>query len=126
LNRTGTVLVVAPKEEFRRSVAFALEAEGFGVESHALLASALTSPLVETADCAVIDDHAINAMNGGWAALSRFKQPIVLLSNHAEPVTLLPHVTVLLKPLLGRLLTDTVIAVVAEKQAAEPELRTNT
>lgn len=105
---------------------FALEAEGLVVESHVQLASALASPLLETAECAVIDDHAVNAANGGWAALSRFKEPVVLLSNHAEPVGLLSHVIVLLKPLLGRSLTDTVIAAVEAKHAAEAGLRTNT
>jgi len=126
LHRIGTILVVAPKPEFRRSIEFALEAEGFGVESHALLASALESPLAEVADCTVIDDHAVNAMNGGWVALSRFKQPIVLLGNHEQPAGLPPHVTVLLKPLLGRSLIDTVIAVIAQRRAAEAALRTNT
>lgn len=126
MNHSGTILVVAPKEEFRRSIAFALEAEGFDVEAHALLASALASPLAERADCTVVDDHAVNAVHGGWAALSRFKQRIVLLSNHAEPVTLLPGVKVLLKPLLGRSLTDTVAAVVSEKRAIGAALRSNT
>jgi hypothetical protein len=127
LNRTDTVLVVAPKEEFRRSIAFALEAEGFGVEAHELLTSALASPLADSGDCTVIDDHAIKAVPGGWKTLNRFRQPIVLLSNQVEPAELPPHAIVLLKPLLGRSLTDTVIAVIAERRAdAEQLLRTTT
>lgn len=126
MDRIGTILVVAPKQAFLQSIVFALEAEGFGVEGHALLASALASPLAESADCAVIDDHAVNGANGGWEALSLFKPPIVLLGNHVPSMPPRPGITVLLKPLLGRSLTDTVIASVGERQAAETPLRTTT
>ncbi len=126
LDRIGSILVVAPKQSFLQSIAFALEAEGFGVEGHALLASALSSPLAETADCVVIDDHAVNGANGGWEALSRFKLPIVLLCNHLPSMPERPGITVLLKPLLGRSLTDTVMAAVAQRQPSGTPLRTTT
>ena len=126
MDRIGTILVVAPKQTFLQSIVFALEAEGFSVEGHALLASALASPLAESADCTIIDDHAVNAANGGWEALSLFKPPIVLLGNHMPSMPPLQGITVLLKPLLGRSLTDTVIAAVGERQTAETPLRTIT
>lgn len=126
MDRIGTVLVVAPKKTFLQSVAFALEAEGFGVESHGMLASALASPVAESADCVVIDDHAVDVVNGGWEALSLFKPPIVFLANHTPPIPPRSGITVLLKPLLGRSLTDAVTAVVGEWQAARRTLRTTT
>lgn len=119
MDRIGTVLVVAPKHAFLQSIAFALEAEGLAVEGQALLASALASPLAESADCVVIDDHAVNGANGGWEALSLFRPPIVLLGNHMPSMPPRSGITVLLKPLLGRSLTDTVMAVVGERQPAD-------
>lgn len=108
-----TILVVAPNEELRRSIEFALEAEGFDVASHALLTMALTSPNVSAYACAVIDEEAVTNPAPAWEELGRFTRPIVLLCDRLRGVPESFAMTVLHKPLLGRTLTDTVIGAVA-------------
>ena len=110
------VLVVAPDRELRRSIEFALEAEGFGIDSHAQLAAALASPCVDSTACAVIDEDAIGGRNGKDAPpLDRVARPVVLLVDQLRAVPQAPAgIRVLTKPLLGRLLVETVAAAIAD------------
>lgn len=115
------VVVVVPDKELRRSIEFALEAEGFGIGSHDRLEAALASPGVGGAACAVIDEAALDTHQGkGAAALARIEPPVVLLVDRLRVVPQPPaSIRVLTKPLLGRMLVETVQAAIAEGSAAK-------
>lgn len=102
------ILVVAPERDFRRSLEFALEAEGFAVETHAGTADAFNSPQGVQADCAVVDDAAVEDWRSAEEAFRRFGKPVVLLVGRIRPVPALPFTTVLTKPFLGMPLIETV------------------
>jgi hypothetical protein len=53
LNAIAIALLVAQDEMARRSLEFVIQAEGIFVDSHALLSSAIESPLLKDPDCAV-------------------------------------------------------------------------
>ncbi|MBX9465308.1 MAG: transcriptional regulator [Aquamicrobium sp.] len=108
------VLVVVPDPELRRSVEFALEAEGFHVDSYALLTAALRSGGVEHCACAIVDENAVSERSGIGNRLELIPQPVILLVDTLRSVPQTPHVTILTKPLLGRGLVDTVVALVGE------------
>jgi DNA-binding response OmpR family regulator len=112
-----TVLVVAPDDELRRSIAFALEAEGFSVSTHRLLSPALKRASNDRFDCAVIDENTIGRRDG-WNALSGIPCPIVLLLDRLRLAPDQIRVTPLFKPLLGRILVDTVTDCVARQAHA--------
>lgn len=102
------VIVVAPDKDFRRSLEFALESEGFDVESHTSISKALASPRAEKADCAVVHDAAV----GDWLMAARdfyhFGKPVVLLVGRVQAVPSLPLTTVLTMPFLGNPLIEAV------------------
>ncbi|MEP9373663.1 hypothetical protein [Mesorhizobium sp. KR1-2] len=102
------ILVVASDEGFRRSLVFVLEAEGFGVDPHARLSLAMTSPFAEAADCAVIDEDAVRGRLSEWRELGRFAKPVVLLMDRVRPLPDLADVKVLIKPFLGHSLVEAV------------------
>lgn len=106
------VLVVAPDAGFRRSIEFALEAEGYGVDSRAQLFTAKASPLAPLVCCAVIDEDAIDDSANAWKFLWRFPKPIVLLVDKPWSLPEPDGVIILVKPLLGNALVETVRQVI--------------
>ncbi|MEQ1955044.1 hypothetical protein [Mesorhizobium sp. CN2-181] len=102
------VLVVAPERDFRRSLEFALEAEGFAVETHARTSDAFVSTRAQEADCTVIDDAAIEDWRAAEEQFRRFGRPVILLVGRIRPVPDLPFTTILTKPFLGTPLIETV------------------
>lgn len=102
------VLVVAPDSDFRRSLEFALETEGFAVASHGSTLSAFGSPGAMAADCAVVDDAAVSEWRRAGEEFERFGRPVLLLAGRIRPVPSLPHTTVLTKPFLGNPLIEAV------------------
>lgn len=113
-----TVLVVVPDPELRRSVEFALEAEGYRVDSHALLAAALQSSGMTRMACAVVDENAVAGRNGIGNRLEPIVRPVILLVDHLRSVPETPRIMTLTKPLLGRRLVDTVVALVGGTKGA--------
>ena len=107
------VVIVAPHDGFRRSLEFALEAEGFFIESHALLTAALESPLAMSAACAVIDEDAIRDQSGLPEMLDRFGTPVILLVDRLRRLPGTGRVSALTKPLLGNALIDAVRGIAA-------------
>jgi len=107
------VLVVVPDPELRRSVEFALEAEGFSVDAHDLLAAALHAARAGNLVCTVVDENAVAGRNDIADRLEPIPRPVVLLVDRLRnlPETT-SHVAILTKPLLGRRLVDTVVALV--------------
>ncbi|MEX4008702.1 hypothetical protein [Neoaquamicrobium sediminum] len=113
------VLVVVPDPELRRSVEFALEAEGFRVDSHALLAAALQAATAGQMVCSVVDENAVSGRSGIADRLDPVPRPIVLLVDRLRNVPeTTSQIAILTKPLLGRRLVDTVVALVGNEPKA--------
>ena len=115
---TSMVLVVAPDPGFRRSIEFALEAEGYGVDSRAQLSDGTTSPAASLVCCAVIDEDATEGGADAWKFLWHFPKPIVLLVDRPWSLPEPDGMKVLVKPLLGNALVEAVRHVVARSMAA--------
>jgi len=113
LDATNLVLIVAPDRGFRRSLEFALEAEGFMVDSHASVSTAVESPRAPVAVCSVVDEDALRDWAPEPLTLDRLAKPVILLVDRSLPITEQAGVTILMKPLLGGVLTDSVHALVA-------------
>jgi hypothetical protein len=107
------VLVVAPDKDFRRSLAFALEADGFAVDTHARSSNAFASQRADEAECAVVDDAAIGDWRLAEEEFRRFGKPVFLLVGKIRPVPDLPFTTILTKPFLGNPLIEAVREVAA-------------
>jgi hypothetical protein len=112
------VLVVAPDQELRRSIEFALEAEGFRVDSHAFLSSALVSPAAADAACLVIDENAVTSSRQEWTQLHQLVRPVILLVDQLRTIPQIARLEVLTKPLLGHLLIEKVVCAVASDKAS--------
>lgn len=113
LSPTQTILVVAPGAELRRSIVFALEANGFKVEAHPWLGPAAASAQASLATCLVVDENALIDQPTSSKALKEFAKPVVLLVDQLRAIPRLVKVTVLRKPLLGDRLIETVRGVLA-------------
>ena len=107
------VLVVAPDKDFQRSLAFALEADGFNVDSHARSSNAFASQRAGEAECAVVDDAAIEDWRVAEEEFRRFGKPVFLLVGKVIQIPDLPFTTILTKPFLGNPLIEAVREVAA-------------
>lgn len=106
--RPRKILIVVPEEDLRRSIVFALEAEGLDVVTCAGLEDILSLPRLARADCMIVDDKALPT-SSGYGGLPNLAMPVVLLAD-TVPETCPEWVDVtLLKPLLGRSLVDAVV-----------------
>jgi DNA-binding NtrC family response regulator len=114
LTQAALILVVAPDADFRHSLEFALETDGFAVESYENVDAAFASQRAGFARCAVLDDGAI----ADWQMLGeealRFGKPVILLMDRVRRVPDLPHISELTKPFLGAPLTEAVRRAMAE------------
>lgn len=91
------ILIVAPESELRRSLEFALLAEGHEVTSRASIA-ARERP---TYDCTVLDQHVIGTDRHLAAKFCSIFSPVILLSSQSShPLSPAAFRTVL-TPLLG-------------------------
>lgn len=122
LDSVPLVLVVVPNGELRRSIEFALDAEGIAFSAHADLGAALAAADAPRVACLVIDEDAIAIRNGNGAGrgLDDVAWPVVLLVDRLRTVPQVPGIRVLNKPLLGRLLIDTVSGSMAAPASARP------
>jgi hypothetical protein len=118
LNTTLPVLVVAPDEGLRRSIAFALEVEGLLVvlaESFPALAEESDT---KTIGCAVVDEGAVTKLSDGWRTLMDLSVPIILLSDSAKSIPAAFAGSILRKPLLGGPLIEAVARAVGPRMPA--------
>jgi hypothetical protein len=106
-------MIVAPDRDLRASIAFALGAEGFGVDQYRDLASALTSAGAADCACAVIDENAFDPREDLSVQLRGLVAPIVLLVDGLKLPFGSAVPRVVTKPLLGRVLTEAVVATIA-------------
>jgi hypothetical protein len=114
----SVVLVIAPNPGFRKSLEFALEAEGYVVDSQAHLAKAIASPLTSSIRCAVVDEDAVPDRLNGRSELARFPGPVILLVDRPWPPPEPAGVLILVKPLLGNALIKAVDQVIAKGSSA--------
>lgn len=105
------VIVVAPDRAFRRSLEFALQTEGFSVESHPEIGLAIATPGALHASCAIVDDRAVENWAEAIVTFATFGRPVIFLAGEKSMPPALPTLTVLTKPFLGRPLIDAVHAV---------------
>lgn len=103
-----TVLVVIPDGELRRSIEFAFDAEGFASEEHGDLRSAIAAAIRPDVVCVVVDENAMAGSDGVKALRGGAGKPFILLVDKLRAAPDTDRVKVLTKPLLGRLLVDTV------------------
>ncbi|MCX7303604.1 MAG: hypothetical protein NTV73_04570 [Hyphomicrobiales bacterium] len=108
------VIVVAPDGDFRRSLEFALQTEGFAVESRAEIGPAIEYPGGRAASCAIIDEKAIYSWPEAAVTFATFGRPVIFLVGEKSMPPDLPFLTVLTKPFLGRPLIDAVHAVAGQ------------
>lgn len=120
LKSMHTILVVAHDEELRRSIAFALEAEGLAVSCRADLASAAEIAAISAFGCAVVDEDAMCDVEGAWETLSRMMLPVILLIDHLRATSGSPTMRLLNKPLLGRHLVEAVLSSLAIQEGPRP------
>lgn len=113
LTAVALVLVVAPDRDFRRSLEFALETEGFRVEPHASIFQAAASAGALRARCIVVDDAAMAACPGAEDEFRRFAQPVIFLAGGIGPLAGHPFAAILTKPFLGNPLIEAVREIVA-------------
>ncbi|NJR13471.1 MAG: hypothetical protein HC779_03505 [Phyllobacteriaceae bacterium] len=115
------VLVIAADATFRRSIAFLLEAEGYGVTAHASLHGAAAKGPARN-HCAIIDEDAAGGLEV-WDRLQALADAIVVLFSRALelPRNLPGHIRVQIveKPPLGQ---DLVLAVRAALLPSRPAL----
>lgn len=108
-----TIILVASESAFRRSLEFALEVEGFSVESHALLSEAEASPAAASAVCAIIDEGALLAKTGAFRSLDWIEMPVIMLVDGIPATATEKGTTVLTKPLRGNDLADAIDGIFA-------------
>lgn len=98
------ILVVAPNSDFRHSLQFALESEGYEVTATESLANSATTE----AEVTVIDHHALGKDQDAAIAFVTAHQPVVLLAN-ARAHALSPWAfRTVMKPMLGDSLSGAV------------------
>jgi DNA-binding response OmpR family regulator len=104
---------VAPDNALRRSLRFALEAEGFDVITAARLAAEGNDHSSAKVSCVVLDDRSLAASDAG--RIERLGMPVIFLSDGLGGPKLAAKQT-LVKPLLGRELIDAVAETIAATQ----------
>ncbi|MBB6411520.1 transcriptional regulator [Mesorhizobium sangaii] len=119
MSAAKTILVVAPDPGLRRSLEFALEVEGFSVESHALLSTVEASPAANAAACVIVDESAIRLGPAGRQPLARFAGRVILLVEEVDPIAGPEGFAVLTKPVEGNDLIDMVQAFSARHLLAD-------
>jgi len=111
--RSEIILVAAPDEAFRRSLAFALESDGFKISAHAGAADAFASHLSRTAACAVVDDDAVSDWKWASRQFDQFGRPVIVLVGFLQRAPALPFARFVTKPFLGEPLVNAVREAVA-------------
>lgn len=105
---TGAILVVASDPSFRRSLKFALEADGFVVEAKASLALPSVQGTSPAFACAVVDEGALGRRFGERNIVFGLGVPVVLLVDERRCLPALRGMTILTKPLAGSDLMEAV------------------
>jgi CheY-like chemotaxis protein len=108
------VLVIAPDLDLRRSLQFALEAEGYAVTWRTSIAAMAALP--RDFDCTVIDHHALGNDKSVAQAFLRAFEPSILLANKPHELSADVFRTIL-KPQLGAALTGAIREAIQTRKA---------
>lgn len=100
------ILLVAPDSALRKSLEFALGAEGHDVTTRA----SVGAHELPGYDCTVLDQHAVGNDRSEAAAFCANFAPVILLTNDASHPLAPAAFRTLLKPLLGAALIGAVDA----------------
>ena len=109
------LLIIAPDPDLRKSLQFALEAEGYAVVSREGFADPAGIPL--DFDCAVLDHHATRGHLPVATTFVEGASPVVLLANSDTHPLAAHSFRTLTKPFLGPHLSKAVIEALARGQA---------
>jgi len=101
----GTVLLLAPESDLRRSLTFMLSAEGFTVETGARWPHGREPGQVQAV---IIDDAIIDKDFRRDEALQALGSKVVVLNGRSKPYAGLPAATVIHKPLLDHVVLNTI------------------
>jgi hypothetical protein len=102
------VTVIARDPVMRRSLAFALDAEGFRVEAYADLGAAFDDKDRPRVCCTIVDDDGLVEDSADLWRMGGLASPVLLLMDPIKPFPG-PHAArVLLKPYAGLALVETV------------------
>jgi DNA-binding NtrC family response regulator len=111
----GRILVIAPNPDLRRSLTFALEAEGYEVAAQATL---LGPDEGRDFDCVVLDHKAAKAVpRDAVLDFCAHSPDIVLLAGAPQPWLAAKVFEVVQTPHLGEALTAAVRAAIAARRA---------
>lgn len=113
------LLIIAPDDDLRRSLTFALEAEGYSVTA---LADAGSAHVVGSGHfaCTVVDQAALAGTEASIRAFCAAAKPVVLLSNASLPLVPWDGVSVVEKPMLGESLSQAVRGALGRTPDAVP------
>jgi DNA-binding response OmpR family regulator len=111
----GNILVIAPNPEFRRSLAFALETEGYSVETEGEIPS---RDELARFGAIVLDHKAIRQEPPGRSVRVGEEQvPVILLASRPEEWSAQKAFRTIPTPLMGSVLSDAVAAALAATRA---------
>lgn len=101
----GRILVIAPNSDLCKSLAFALEAEGYAVTTQATIPGSDAS---RGYDCVVLDHRAAVGARDDVLSFCRSSRPVLLLAGAAQPWLSREVFEVVPTPLSGDALSDAV------------------
>jgi CheY-like chemotaxis protein len=108
------VLVIAPDLDLRRSLQFALEAEGYAVTWRTSIAA--MGALPREFDCTVVDHHSLGNDKSVARTFLRAFEPAILLANKPHELSADAFRTIL-KPHLGAALTGAIREAIETRKA---------
>ena len=101
-----SIVVVAPDQGLRRSLAFALEVEGYSTESHDALWKAEASSVAPF--CTIVDDEILKSEPRAAQILRDMGSRIILLVDGMSVLQEHAGITILTKPINGSDLLEVV------------------
>jgi hypothetical protein len=107
---SGRVLVVAPDDDLRRSLTFALAAYGYTVIAEQAWPVEATA---DAFDCVVLDEHALPKSSTLPLALRSGRQPVLLLAYSEGALANETVAGVIAMPLKGEAVPQAVAAAIA-------------
>ena len=107
---SGRILVVAPDNDLRRSLTFALAAYGYAVTAEQAWPGNATA---DAFDCIVLDEHVLSKSSELSSALLSGRRPVLLLAYTEEALANAAVTGVIAMPLKGEAVMQAVEAAIA-------------
>ncbi|HTO27942.1 MAG TPA: hypothetical protein VL017_05070 [Devosia sp.] len=106
---SGRILVVAPDDDLRRSLTFALAAYGYAVTAERAWPEGATA---DAFDCVVLDEHVLSAPSATLPELRSTRRPVLLLAYSGEALANSVVTAVIGMPLKGEAVPQAVAAAI--------------